>query len=247
METMEKHKFPTKEAGVLNPTEEFLDKYKQLEQAATAAFGWDSDGRAVHRMEKMRQFEDVRQELGYMREVRNLLSHNCKVDGAYAVEPSGRFLRLLDDILRRVQNPLYCKDICTPIDKVFSVNLNDRVLPALRTMQSRRLSHVPVLEQGRVAGILSENAVFAYLLAQLTPALTEEVRVRDLRPYIAGSTRRSEVYRYLSMDATVRQAEDIFESFFQKGKRVCMFFLTDHGHPEERLRGIMTPWDVLGN
>lgn len=231
----------------MTATEEFLDKYKQLEQAAVTVYGLENDGRAIYRLERMRQFEDVRQDLNYMREVRNLLSHNRRIDGAYAVEPSPRFLKLLDDILRRVQDPLCCRDICTPIKEVFSVGLNNLVLPALKTMHSRRLSHVPVLDQGRVAGILSENAVFTYLLSQPKPTLDENLRILDLRPCIAGSTRRSEVYRYLAMGATVREAEDIFESFFKKGKRVCMFFLTDHGHPDEKLRGIMTPWDVLGN
>ena len=88
-------------------TEEFLDLYKQLEQAATSAYGWEPDGLAIYRLERMDQFESRRTELSYCREVRNLLQHNCLIDGEYAVEPSEPMLALLRSLLLQITQPVF--------------------------------------------------------------------------------------------------------------------------------------------
>ena len=142
-------------------TEEFLDLYKQLEQAATAAFGWESDGRAIYRLSRMAQFEEQRTELDYCREVRNLLQHNCRIEGAYAVEPSVPMVELLRRLLKQVKEPILCRDVCTQRKKVFARGLSDQVIPTIQEMFRRGLSHVPVLEHECVAGVFSESTVFA--------------------------------------------------------------------------------------
>lgn len=226
--------------------EEFLDKYKQLEQAATAAYGWEPDGRAIYRLERMQQFESVRAELNYCREVRNLLQHNCRIDGAYAVEPSSQMLELMDRVLQQVAHPKLCLDICTPIDQVFARGLSDRVGPAMLTMYRRGLSHVPILDEGRVVGVFSESTIFSYLIGRQPRTWEENLRFSDLGEFLNTTTRRSEVYRFLPVDATVAQAEASFELAFQAGKRISMFFLTKSGCREERLLGVLTAYDILG-
>lgn len=230
----------------MNKAEEFLDKYKQLEQAATAAYNWEPDGKAIYRLERMQQFESVRTELNYCREVRNLLQHNCLIEGAYAVEPSSQMLELMDRVLRQVANPKRCADICTPIHQIFARSLSDRVGPTMLTMYRRGLSHVPVLDEGRVIGVFSESTIFAYLISRQPQAWEESLRFSDLKEYLNTTTRRSEVYRFLPLDATVAQAEAEFEQAFQKGKRISMFLLTQNGNREERLLGILTAYDILG-
>ncbi|HIR63901.1 MAG TPA: hypothetical protein IAB92_01610 [Candidatus Faecousia faecigallinarum] len=228
-------------------TEEFLDLYKQLEQAATSAYGWEPDGRAIYRLERMAQFESRRTELSYCREVRNLLQHNCLIDGEYAVEPSEPMLALLRSLLLQITQPVLCMDVCTPIERVYARSLSDRVAPTMLTMFRRGLSHVPVLSQGKVAGVFSESTVFAYLVSHRTDTVPEDLRIGQLQEFLNAPTRRSEVYRYLSAQTTLVQAEAEFEAAFHQGKRISMFFLTKNGGKDERLLGILTPYDILGN
>ena len=60
----------------MDNTELFLDKYKELENAAINEFKLPPDGSAVAKLEKRSEFKDIRFELNYCREVRNLLQHN---------------------------------------------------------------------------------------------------------------------------------------------------------------------------
>ena len=43
----------------------------------------------------------------------------------------------------------------------------------------------------------------------------------------------------------VEELENIIESYFKKGKRAGITFLTQNGKPNERLQGIITPWDII--
>lgn len=231
----------------MNRTEQFLDTYKRLEQAATSAFGWEADGRAVSRLERMAQFSDIRAELHYCREVRNLLQHHYRIGGEYAVEPSQAMVALLDTLLRRLTHPKTCLDIGTPMREVFHCAPGDPVAPAMAVMIRRGLSHVPILQNRIVQGVFSESTVFAYLVQKKLSGLPEGLRFSDLSEYLHAPTRRSEIYRFLSPEAPSTQAEAAFEAAFRQGKRISMFLLTRSGQPDAPLLGILTPYDLLAN
>lgn len=228
-------------------TELFLEKYKALERAATGAYGWESDGRAVYRLTQLPQFRKIKDQLSFCREVRNLLQHNCRIQDAYAVEPSEQMLALLDRVTQQVLHPTLCRDVCTPVARLLYANGNDLVWPAMREMYHRGLTHLPILEDGRVVGVFSENAVFCSLVSGERRELSPDVRFRELRAHLNGSSRRSEEYRFFPAAEPVAQAEAAFERAFSRGKRIAMFFLTEHGRKEERLLGVLTAWDILGN
>ena len=79
-------------------TEQFLDSWRRLETAAERVVGSDSRSNAVLRLCKDPRFSAYREQLDYCREVRNLLSHQAKVNGEYAVYPSDAVLELLDTV-----------------------------------------------------------------------------------------------------------------------------------------------------
>lgn len=55
-----------------------------------------------------------------------------------------------------------------------------------------------------------------------------------------------ENYEFVSKDATYITVRKKFEHVKGKNKRVSVIFITETGSPEERLLGMLTPWDVLG-
>ena len=95
----------------MDNTELFLDKYKELENAAINEFKLPPDGSAVAKLEKRSEFKDIRFELNYCREVRNLLQHNQRLDEEFAVQPGKKMIELLDMVLDRIKNPVRCMDI----------------------------------------------------------------------------------------------------------------------------------------
>ena len=83
----------------MDNTEIFLDKYKELENAAINEFKLPPDGSAVAKLEKRSEFKDIRFELNYCREVRNLLQHNQRRDDEFAVQPGKKMIWIASKIL----------------------------------------------------------------------------------------------------------------------------------------------------
>ena len=134
----------------MDNTELFLDKYKELENAAINEFKLPPDGSAVAKLEKRSEFKDIRFELNYCREVRNLLQHNQRLDEEFAVQPGKKMIELLDMVLDRIKNPVRCMDIAVPFNDLVWRSLDDPVMPVIRIMNDRNISHVPILKDKRV-------------------------------------------------------------------------------------------------
>ena len=229
----------------MNKTEEFLDLYKQLEEAAIERYGYPEDGRAVMNLERRPEFKRIKPELGYCREVRNLLQHKPKVAGSFAVLPSDGMLALLRDTLGRVMNPPLAKDIAVPISSVFWKTMDDPVRPAMEEMQRRVFSHIPILEKGVVVGVFSENTALACLLDG-NAAIGEDSRFSDLKAYLPMDRHRAEVFRFVRQNTSAVQVGDLFEKALARQERIGLVFTTRSGRADEPLLGIISAWDVAG-
>lgn len=231
----------------MNQTEQFLEKYKELENAAVDLYGFAEDGKAIANLMDMQEFRNIRTELSYCREVRNLLQHRARLGGEYAVEPSEAMLRLLGDAVEKVRHPLRCRDIAVPCSKLLCSRPEAFVLPAMKEMRRRGFTHLPILEGGRVAGVFSESRVFYYCTDRETVGIPEDLRFEDIRSYLSLDLHHSEIYAWLPWDAFLSEAEGLYEEAYMRGKRLGMYFLTQNGKPDEKLLGIVTPSDILGN
>ena len=226
-------------------TERFLDLYRQLEQSSIEIYGFPSDGTAISRLEKLPYLADLRAELKYCREVRALLSHNPKVDGDFAVEPSEGMSDLLESILSRLSAPQTCMQIAKDNVSLLTTDANAFVMPLLREMNEKGYSHVPVLnEDGTVRCVFSENLLVKYLLGK-NPIFNAETRIRHIVRSVSWDNRNGR-YRFLASSAPVSDAEALFGARFRKNERIQMVFLTEHGSPDEPMLGLLTPWDVMG-
>lgn len=230
----------------MNNTELFLDKYKQLENIAIHELKLPPDGSAVAKLEKRSEFKDIRYELNYCREVRNLLQHNQKLDEEFAVEPGNKMIELLDSVIDRIKNPVRCCDIAIPFKDLLWKSLDDYVMPAIKVMNDRNISHVPILTDRRVVGDFSDNCVFPYLLGDEKCHIDNNTRFRDLEEYLSLDNHPSEVFQFIKYNAKLSVAEKLYEEAYSRHERVGLIFLTENGRPEERLLGVLTSWVILG-
>ena len=229
----------------MNKTEEFLDLYKQLEEAAIERYGYPEDGRAVMNLERRPEFKRIKSELGYCREVRNLLQHKPKVAGSFAVLPSDSMLALLRQTVDKVANPPLAMDIAVPIASVFCKAMEDPVKPAMAEMQRRVFTHIPILDRGVVVGVFSENTVLACLLDGAV-VLDENTRFSDLKAYLPMDRHRAETFRFVRQNTSAVQVGDLFERAVARQERVGLVFITRSGRSDEPLLGIISAWDIAG-
>ena len=227
-------------------TDIFLDKYRQLEASVSAQYGLSQSESAVSFLERRAEFRGIKSELSYCREVRNLLSHNPKVNNRYAVEPSEEMIRLLERTIERVCNPRRAKHIWVPRDRVLCRTVEDYVRPAMVEMHERLYTHIPILKNGVVVGAFSENTLLHYLIDDVTVRIDQKVRFTDIEKYLPLDQHRAESFRFVGKETPVSEIEDLFAKADADGLRIGLLFVTHSGQETEKLLGIISPWDVAG-
>ena len=224
----------------MNKTDQFLDLYKQVEDAAAAR--WGGDAGSVARLERMGQFSALSQALRACREVRNLLQHNPKIDGRYPAEPSDALIDTLAQTLTMIQNPTLACDAAIKLRSIFRRGTDDLVLPTMRQMVKRDLSKIPITENGCVVGVFSPESLFERALSDDAAPLDEATRFADLRDFLTLDPR---FYRFASFEARLDEIEAMFDTAYNAHTRIRVVFLTENGKPSQPLLGLITPWELI--
>ena len=155
-------------------TREYLDLYSRLEKAIRDRYPVPSgEGALAWLARNDRDYRNIKDELDYCREVRNFLQHNELVNDDYAIIPSEGMVQTMRNILSRVAEIPKAIHICTKTRQLYSVSLQDRIRPAMRTMARNSYTHVPILQDGFVVGVFSENTLVAHMntdeVVEITP------------------------------------------------------------------------------
>lgn len=227
-------------------TELFLDKYRQLEAAVSAQYDLSHSESAVSFLERRPEYQSIRSELSYCREVRNLLTHNPKIRDRFAVEPSDEMIALLDRVMLRVMNPRRAKHIWIPAGNITSRTMNDYVRPAMVEMRERLYTHIPIVKDGVVIGVFSENTLLHYLIDDKIARIDEGVRFSDIESYLPLDRHRAESFRFIGKETPVSEIEDLFADADRRSDRIGLIFVTASGKKTEKLLGIISAWDVAG-
>ncbi len=230
-----------------NRTAAFLDLYKQAEEALEEKYRGERRRHSSLIMEFLRdeESEPVREKLDICREIRNLLTHSANLNGEPVVTPSASVVEAMEEVLDFIRRPPLALDFATLGDQMVKAELNQKVLKLMEQMDQNGYSHIPVMREGRFFGVFSAGAVFRCQLRDRKP-LTPETTLRELEKYLAVGE-HMENYAFVSRKASYFSVRRIFERVKGKNQRVSVVFITETGRPGERLLGMLTPWDVLGD
>lgn len=228
--------------------EKFLDLYKKLEQLLKQLYANDS-GRydsVIVRYENSLTDSVIRDELKSIREVRNVLQHNPKVSGSYIVEPSPEVTAALEKIIRQIEHPKLAIDFGVKANQIYKATLESKLLKVISVMKERGFSHIPVIENNKLYGVLSAYTVFEFVTEQGMQIITEDTKVSAMKHYLPIKNHKNEYYLFLPKKATFTEADEAFEKRDSKGRRLVVIFITEHGKPDEPLLAMLTPWSVVG-
>lgn len=233
--------------GVQNRIDEFLDLYKQLEDELEDKYrnARRHYSSVVFEFIKDTDSEPVRDKLEVCREIRNLLTHSANLGGEPIVEPSAPVVTAMEEVLDFVRKPPLALDYATKWDQVMKAHLHQKVLRLMEVMDKNGYSHIPVLNDGEFCGVFSVGSVFQYILRTGGKGIKPETTVAELGRHIQVDA-HMENYDFVPKDATYLSVRRKFEKVRGKNKRISVIFITENGKPGERVLGMLTPWDVLG-
>lgn len=230
-------------------SEVFLRKYRILEGLLEKRYDGDDVSSSSVVIEYIRDddSEPVRVDLDLLRQIRNILSHNAGTNGMPVAEPSDEMISRLDAIVQYVQRPRYACEFGTPADKIYSAHPNDFLMQAMRTMQKKGYSHVPICDGNKVVGILSIKCVFDYLAENGANSLRENMRIYELKDRTRIDRKLGERYMFVPADTSIVSVRNAFRRYTEKNSRLSTVFVTKNGSSDEELLCMLTPWDVLSD
>lgn len=107
-------------------------------------------------------------------------------------------------------------------------------------------THIPIMRDGIVIGVFSENTLLSYLIDDEIVNIDNEVKFSDIDKYLPLDQHRAESFRFVGQETLVSEIEDIFADAVKKSDRIGLIFVTNSGKKTERLLGIISAWDMAG-
>jgi CBS domain-containing protein len=224
--------------------ETFERLYNELEDLLRIKYRLDATASGVYFHEN-RVGGQTAKNLRTLRELRNYVVHEKRTDTIRACAVTDEALRFLERMLESLRKPRRAIDVCVTKEKILFASLSTPVKPLLSSMLARNISHVPVIApDGSVYGVFSGTTLFAHGADverfELGPrtTLAEFSDVLPIRAHV-------ERYRFVERATPIEDLIDLFGELPKDGKKTKMIFVTEHGRPEEKILGLITPWDLL--
>ncbi len=234
-----------------NTVSEFLNKYRELEENIRKRYDLhdSSDDKPVFHLMNQREFKPFSAQIDLCRRARNLLSHNPKIRNDYPILPTRSLIDVLDDLNEKLKNPPRVSSIMISARLVFSASSQDKVLPILRVMNEKVYTHVPILEDGHVSGVFSENTLLTLLANKQIVMIDDDYSFKEneIRELLPINAHAAEEFIFISKDMTIFNLKEIFGKAVKEGRRIGLAFVTHTGRKDEKMLGIVSPWDIAGD
>lgn len=228
----------------INRTEEFLDKYKQMETLVRNEYNLDNNESVMNFLINNKDFKVIENELDLCRDTRNLLSHNPKINGEYAVYPSEEMIKLLDKVIQKVARPLKASNVMVKKSELCYMSMEDKVRDAMATMKENSYKHIPILEDGVLVGLFSAKTVLDIMVTEGADAFSAEITFDMIQKYISIENVTSNKFTFVGNSTLVSEIKDIFKEDIDNKERINIIFVTQHGKRDEKLLGIITAWEI---
>ena len=204
----------------------------------------DEEG-AFYILSNQKEYKNFEKDINLIRKIRNLLSHGeCKVEGKNAIEINENIIEKLKEIISLLENPPLVAS--RYITEMFVVDLEEKLGNLIKTMNEKKISHVPVLDKDKkLVGVFSENTIFSKLSEDEIIEIGKEYKVKDYEKYIKLENHSSEYFDFIKRNEELASAQNLFNKSIKKDKKLVMLFVTENGKKNEKILGILTPWDLL--
>lgn len=225
--------------------ETFMDACRDFEAAAKLKYHLEDSTSAYMYIAGLSTFASYRDEIHVIRTLRNMLAHNnMEIDGIEIIHFSPLLLSTLKKITNHIANPILVKECM--VKNIFTASFNDKISYLLKKMSEKGISHIPVLDEGyKLLGVFSRNTIFSKMSLEGMNEISNEDTLEEYAKYLPIEMHENEAFGFIGCDEDIEKAKSLFKRTKANKKRIVMLFVTKSGLRDERVLGILTPWDVL--
>ncbi|HRV75982.1 MAG: CBS domain-containing protein [Candidatus Nomurabacteria bacterium] len=232
-----------------NGEKEILRIYNELDKFFRTSIGQDEviDHAAVlQRISRINpEVNRYTYELRSFSKLRNMLVHDSNgANQMPLIEPTEFAVKRYQELADLIMKPKRALNIAVRASHVFTVKLSDHATKVMAEMNRKTFTHAPVIQDGKMIGVFSENTVFAYLVKEKQSLIDEQTTIGDFKDFIGFNDHPSEKFVFVSSNSTAMEIREMFSEAVKNGVRIGMIFVTANGKPKESLLGVITAWDL---
>lgn len=233
--------------ATMEPNDQFIRLYEALKTRINAIAGIDSANMELTQAcERSKRVLGHRSEIWHVRDVRNLIAHPPANSRGPTVVVTSDLMRRTQRLLDALTTVRTASTAGVPLEKLFTVTTDTKLIMVADTMRAKRYSHVPILdERKRVIGVFNESAIFDYLVSQTIIELTDTMVVADIMDHCRLDAGHTESFRFVRPDTTEDEMLDVLVNIEGDFTRVGALFVTASGTVTEPLHRMVTLWDVV--
>lgn len=230
-------------------SEKFLTTYNELDKYMRKYLNEDKNtphSHLIHYMtRKNKLFKEYEYELKSYADLRNVIIHNPEKGANPIAEPHDNIVARYEEIKNKIMNsPLALNTVA--ITNIYTASLTTSVREVIRVMYSKTYTHVPVIDDGRMIGVFSENTILSYITSREDTIIDKNTLIEEFAEFLPIEKHSGECFEFVNKKATVNDIEEIFHNDFKIKKRAAVVFITETGNINEKLSGIITAWDIAG-
>ncbi len=231
----------------MRKTDEFLDLYKTLEEKLKDRGFKNGRSSIVMQFIATPEGRRFKEDLNTCREMRNILSHNPDIGDEPPFVPSNASIDALRLVIDYLSAPPLALSRAVAGENLVCAKLFDKAKPVMDKMVKFGFSHIPVLEGGLLYGVFSISTIFSCAMKNSGIIINDDTQIKDFANYLKVENHICEDFIFAPRTATVFEAEKLLENTSgPSNKRPAAIFITHNGSPDEKILGMLTPWDVLG-
>lgn len=205
----------------------------------------DSHMRLIEQMAQTNKvFYRNQDQLRALAKLRNLIVHNPFKAIDPVTVPNEGLVNIYGSIRDKLLRPAKAISIAIPGPSIATAKLTDNSIEIIKMMANDTFTHIPIVKDDKMIGVFSENTILSYMADRGEFIITGDSTMQDFADFIPFDKHKSETFKFISRDALLEEVYGLFNAAIKIRERVGVVYITENGKPDQKLLGMITPWDI---
>lgn len=232
--------------------EKFIGTYNQIDAYMRKSLNVEKYVDHSHLIRLMAEqnkiFAQYLNELLTFADLRNVLDHNpYRIQAHPMAEPHKYIVNRYEEIRNLLFDPPKALSIAIKGPIIYTTTLKANTIDVMQVMNDKMYTHVPVMDNGLLFGVFSENTILHYLVKNKDSIITTDTTLEEFKDLLPLTRNRIEYFEFVPRDTLLSDVKTIFNEGLKDGKRIAVVYITETGNQKEKILGMITPWDLPGN
>ncbi|MFB6226405.1 MAG: CBS domain-containing protein [Candidatus Paceibacteria bacterium] len=231
----------------MNKKEEFKDKFKIIEEYIYEITNSSQDEyfkNVLKEASKRREvIKNYKQEIEGYYNLRNVLSHKKELGEDMISGINNEIVENVTKIVKKIKEPPTAKEVFGK--KVIETKLDENLLDVLDTMkdiENGPYTHIPVRDNGRFVGVLSDASIANWLGSGNNVEINKKTTISDIRDFITDLP--NERFDFVEDSDSAYKVKNKFSNYIKNERRLGVIYVTDGGDRDKPFVGVATAWDL---